>query len=280
MGLKDFFKKKAKDVMTSEIAKYTEAKMEGKKPVVVENTMAAINIVKFRVERVLFYVGVISSAVFLLFYVSMIYSSIVSDKLTHIIVYSLLGLILVASSVFDIILYPGKKIRMNFIERKKFNDAKTLKRNITMMVKTGVKLFSLGYALFELLTIDATRLRIITLVLSFTAFVIQTIIYFISTLIIRYSNYLYIGFKQDMEMSGVFNFIDKDNREIIKANELLRTDGERKIIEEISKQVEIDRENNLNDRKIKLGLVDNQEEHKPEENEVVEDSTADNNQEE
>ena len=90
MGLKDFFKKKAKDVMTSEIAKYTEAKMEGKKPVVVENTMAAINIVKFRVERVLFYVGVISSAVFLLFYVSMIYSSIVSDKLTHIIVYSLL----------------------------------------------------------------------------------------------------------------------------------------------------------------------------------------------
>ncbi len=270
MGLKDFFKKKAKDVMTSEIAKYTEAKMEGKKPVVVENTMAAINIVKFRVERVLFYVGVISSAVFLLFYVSMIYSSIVSDKLTHIIVYSLLGLILVASSVFDIILYPGKKIRMNFIERKKFNDAKTLKRNITMMVKTGVKLFSLGYALFELLTIEATRLRIITLVLSFTAFVIQTIIYFISTLIIRYSNYIYIGFKQDMEKSGVFNFIDKDNRDIIKANELLRTDGERKIIEEISRQVEIDRENNQNDRKIKLGLVDNQEEEKPEKPEVEE----------
>lgn len=272
MGLKDFFKKKAKDVMTSEIAKYTEAKMEGKKPVVVENTMAAINIVKFRVERVLFYVGVISSAVFLLFYVSMIYSSIVSDKLTHIIVYSLLGLILVASSVFDIILYPGKKIRMNFIERKKFNDAKTLKRNITMMVKTSVKLFSLGYALFELLTIEATRLRIITLVLSFTAFVIQTIIYFISTLIIRYSNYIYIGFKQDMEKSGVFNFIDKDNRDIIKANELLRTDGERKIIEEISKQVEIDRENNQNDRKIKLGLVDNQEEEKPQDSEV-EDNT-------
>ncbi len=272
MGLKDFFKKKAKDVMTSEIAKYTEAKMEGKKPVVVENTMAAINIVKFRVERVLFYVGVISSAVFLLFYVSMIYSSIVSDKLTHIIVYSLLGLILIASSVFDIILYPGKKIRMNFIERKKFNDAKTLKRNITMMVKTGVKLFSLGYALFELLTIEATRLRIITLVISFTAFVIQTIIYFISTLIIRYSNYIYIGFKQDMEKSGVFNFIDKDNRDIIKANELLRTDGERKIIEEISKQVEIDKENNQNDRKIKLGLVDNQEEEKPQDSEV-EDNT-------
>ena len=275
MGFKDFFKKKAKDVMTNEIAKFTEEKMEGKKPVVIENTMAAINIVRFRIERVLFYVGVISSIIFLGFYVYMIVLSITSDKLTHIIVYSLLGAILIASSVLDVILYPGKKIRMNFIERKKFNAAKSLKRDVTAIVKTSVKLFSLGYATYELLTIEVTSSRVIALVLSFTAFVIQTIIYFISILIIRYSHYLYIGFNRDMEQSGVFNIIDKDNRDIIKANEMLRTDFERKIIEEINRQVEIDKENNETDRKIKLGLVDGVEENKTQE--AIETESEENN---
>lgn len=260
MGLKDFFVKKAKAVAVEQINTFKEKELDGKDPIVIDSTMAAINIIRYRVERVIFYVSLATSVLFLAFYGYMIGLNAVENKITHTIVYAIMAFILISSSVLDFLLYPGKTIKMDFLAKSRFKFLKKIKRNVLIIVKSLVKAFSLGYALFEILTIEASTNRIVTLVLSFTAFIIQLIIYFITDLIMRYSNILMIGFNQDMENSGAFNLINKDNRTMIKANRILRTEKDKKIIEEINEQIRIDKANREKDKQIKKEIVDRFEE--------------------
>ena len=84
--------------------KTKEEVMEGKEPISKDNTIAAINLVKFKIERVIFYINLVTTFLFLLFYAYMIFSR--KDIIANVVIYSVMAVILIVSSVFDIILYP------------------------------------------------------------------------------------------------------------------------------------------------------------------------------
>jgi len=237
--------------------KFIEKKMDGKTPVVIDNTIASINIIRQKLEKTLFVISLITTGIFLGFYGYMIYSNIVSGGIVRIIVYAVLMAILIASTIFDIILYPGKKQKMNFLDKKKFNYVKKHKRNVLLITKTAVKAISIGYALYEILAIDSSPTKVVILALSAAAFLMQIVIYFVSDLIILYGNYLMMGLNLDLEESGAYILINKDARDIIKANQMVRTKDENLIIEDIKKQVKVDKQVRINDTNIKKEMAHN-----------------------
>ena len=237
------------------VNKFVEKKMDGKTPVVIDNTFASINIIRQKIEKTLFVISLITTAIFLGFYGFMIYSNIINNGIVRMIVYIVLTSVLIVSSIFDIILYPGKKNKMNFLDKKKFSEAKKVKRNTILIIKTSVKAISIGYALYEILAIDSSPSKVVILAFSAAAFLIQIIIYFISDLIILYANYLMIGLNLDLEESGAYLLINKDAKDIIKANQMVRTKDEKDIIEEIKKQAKIDKQVRINDVNLKKDMV-------------------------
>ena len=226
MSLKDFI-----------LNKFVEKKMDGKTPVVIDNTIASINLIRNKIEKTLFIISLITTAIFFGFYGYMIYANVVSGGLVRMIVYIVLMAVLIVSTVFDIILYPGKRQKMNFLDKKKFSEARRLKRKTILIIKTIVKAISIGYALYEILAIDSSPSKVAIITLSAAAFLIQIIIYFISDLIILYANYLMTGINLDLEESGAYVLINKDAKDIIKANQMIRTKSDEQLIEEIKKQV-------------------------------------------
>ena len=246
MSLKDFI-----------VNKFVEKKMDGKTPVVIDNTIASINLIRNKIEKTLFIISLITTIVFFGFYGYMIYSNVVNSGLVRMIVYIVLMAVLIVSTIFDIILYPGKKQKMNFLDKKKFSEARRLKRNTISIIKTIVKAISIGYALYEILAIDSSPSKVAIITLSTAAFLIQIIIYFISDLIILYANYLMTGINLDLEESGAYVLINKDAKDIIKANQMIRTKNDEQLIEEIKKQAEIDKQVRINDVNLKKNMVHN-----------------------
>ena len=242
------------------VNKFVEKKMDGKTPVVIDNTIASINLIRNKIEKTLFIISLITTIVFFGFYGYMIYSNVVNSGLVRMIVYIVLMAVLIVSTIFDIILYPGKKQKMNFLDKKKFSEARRLKRNTISIIKTIVKEISIAYALYEILAIDSSPSKVAIITLSAAAFLIQIIIYFISDLIILYANYLMTGINLDLEESGAYVLINKDAKDIIKANQMVRTKSDEQLIEEIKKQAEVDKQVRINDVNLKKNMVHNETE--------------------
>lgn len=240
--------------------KFLEKKMDGKTPVMIDNTLASINLVRSKIEKNLFVISLISTCIFLGFYGYMIYANIVGNGTIRLIVYSSLAIILIVSTIFDIMFYPGKLKNMNFIDKKKMKENKKLKRDVLLVIKTIIKALSLGYALYEILVLDSSKSKIILLILSTIAFIFQLIVYFVSDLIVRYANYIMMGINLDIENSGAYIMINKDSRDIIKANQLLRTKDDEEVIKEIKEQAAIDKKNKINDVALKKNIANRSEE--------------------
>lgn len=247
--------------------KTKEEVMEGKEPISKDNTIAAINLVKFKIERVIFYINLVTTFLFLLFYAYMIFSR--KDIIANVVIYSVMAVILIVSSVFDIILYPGNERMLNFLDKKHFRFLKNLKRNVIAIVKLVVKLASLGYATYELIAIDSSTTKLMTLIGSYSVLLFQIMIYFIADLAGKYANYVFVGFNKDLDDSGILYILDKTQKDRVRANEILRTDKEKEILAEIEKQKEIDakvkQENNMLNHQIALGNMHKEIENKTEE---------------
>ncbi len=216
-------------------------------------TLASIHIIKKRIERIVFIVNVVSTSLFLAFYGYMIYSRI-HDSLANTIIYSIMGTILIVSLMFDIVFYKKSKENMNFLEKKKVNEDKRLKKEIVNIIKVVVKISSLGYATYELIAIDSSTIKMLTLILSYALFAFQIIVYIIADLIYKYFKYLYIGVSKDLdEINPILHPLSyKDIRE---ANEQIMTDRDKAILEEINEQRIIDKDVSQNDIKLKQEMA-------------------------
>ena len=65
------------------------------------------------------------------------------------------------------------------------------------------------------------------------------------------------GINLDLEESGAYVLINKDAKDIIKANQMIRTKSDEQLIEEIKKQAEIDKQVRINDVNLKKNMVHN-----------------------
>ncbi len=230
-GIKD-----AKDELSNTIGPLGEIvdAFKEKGAVSVDHSYAALNIVKRKLENNIFILGLISSFIFFVFYIYMIIQKY--NVITNVIIYSLLFVLLIISTIFDIILYPGKQKKLNFLEIKHFKFLKNRKKYIFAFLKMAIKTFSLIYALIEIIMYGKTIHAVASLSISFGLYVIQLLIYFITYVAMSYLNYLLIGFEEDMNNSGIY-LISKNNRYKAHGIEALSTEKENEIREEIRKEV-------------------------------------------
>lgn len=216
-------------------------------------TLASVHIIIKKIEKIVFVVNIISTILFLTFYGYMIYSRI-NDSIPNTIIYSLMGTILIVSFIFDIIFYKNSRGNMNFLEKRKMSSNKRTKRMIVTIVKTIVKMASLAYATYELIAIDNSTMKILTLILSYILFVIQMIIYFIAVTICNYYNYLYLGFSKDIDELAVF-LHPFTKEEIRESNRQLMSEKDKEMLEEIEEQRIIDAKVSKINKDIKINMA-------------------------
>ena len=223
---------------------------DGKKMVSTDYSKAAINIIKRKIENITFGVSIISTIIFLIFYGFMIYSK--NDSIVNIVIYSVLTLLLIVSTILDIIIFRVSRKEMNFIERKTFSLYKKVKRDSLLIFRLVIKVFSIGYAIFIIAKYGQTTGRIITVVMSIVALAIQLIIHFIACFVTDCINYMVIGITTDVDNSGILFLVDKNKQEKKMSNEFLRTKSDKKILEDLEKQKEKDNHIQKDDDEIKI----------------------------
>lgn len=215
----------------------------------IKHSLAAVHIIQKRIARVVLVISLISTFVFISFYSYMIYTR-VNNSSPHIIIYSTMILILVISTIFDIIFYPGNNKIMDLIEKRRLIKHKTLKRHIINTVKVIVKAFSLAYATYELVNVDNTTGKLLSLIVSYSTFVVQILSYFIADFFYKYSEYLILAIKEDK------NGILKLSLEA-RAAEEMRTDSEKAILKEINDQIKEDSKTKKKDDEIRKKAIAN-----------------------
>ena len=211
---------------------------DGKKMVSTDYSKAAINIIKHKIENIIFFTSIFTTIVFMGFYAFMIYTK--HDSIVNIIIYSTLALLLIASTILDVIIFEASRKEMNFLKKRNFNFYKKIKRNSLLIFKTVVKLISIGYAFFIVIKYGETTGRIISIAAGILALIFQFVIYFIGCFVTDCINYMVVGLTEDIDNSGILFLVDKDKREKNLSNEFLRTKSDKIILEELERQKEKD----------------------------------------
>lgn len=205
-----------------------------------DNIMASIHIIQKRIDRLVYIVNLISTILFLEFYGYMIYSRM-DDSYVRVGIYSILSLILIISLVFDIILYPGNSKIKNFLDKRKYKLHKKIKTRTINIIKFIVKAFSIAYATYELVIIDNSTMKLLTLIFSYSILIIQIAIYFAADILAKYWNYLYLGIMADYDELIIPIAHPLAKGQIREANNLIMTQKEKEIIEEINNQKKEDK---------------------------------------
>lgn len=223
---------------------------DGKKMVSTDYSKAAINIIKHKIENITLFVSIFTTIVFLGFYAFMIYTK--HDSVVNIIIYATLTLLLILSTIFDVIIFNMGRKEMNFLKKRSFAVFKKLKRNSLMIFKLVIKLFSIGYAIFVILHYGETTGRVISVAAGILALIVQLSVHFIAGFITDCINYMVIGVTYDVDNSGILFLVDKNKHEKTASNEFLRTKSDQKIIEELERQKEKDNQVESDDNEIKI----------------------------
>ena len=223
---------------------------DGKKMVSTDYSKAAINIIKHKIENITLFVTIFTTIVFLGFYGFMIYSK--HDSVVNIIIYSILTLLLILSTIFDIIIFNMVRKEMNFLKKRSFQVFKKIKRNSLLIFRLVIKLFSIGYAIFIIIHYGETTGRVISVAAGILALIVQLAVHFLAGFITDCINYMVIGVTQDVDNSGILFLVDKNKHEKTASNEYLRTKSDKKIIEELEKQKEKDQAVQSDDDEIKI----------------------------
>ncbi len=224
-----------KEFVLNKIKETANKKMDGKIPLSVDNTLAAIQVIKRKILLISLIFGLISNVLFIAFYIYMIFDKF-DDSLAHTICYALLALLLVISSVFDIFFYQNNHRPMNYLERRKYEWQKTIKRRSVTIAKTLIKGFSVGYAIYELVTFEYTTKKLLAILASLTLLIVQSIASFMIDLLLRFVDYFLLAIHQDISDSGLAHIIDKDHKEKEIATNLTRTKRDLKILKEIEEE--------------------------------------------
>ena len=241
---------------------------DGKKMVSTDYSKAAINIIKRRIENITLFVNIFATIVFLGFYAFMIYSN--HESVVSIVIYSVLAFLLIVSTVLDIIIFMASRREMNFLEKRAFTLYKKVKRNSLLIFKIVIKLFSIGYAIFIIIsTKDASTGRIVSVAASIAALLIQLGIHYLACFITDCINYMVVGVTQDVDNSGILFLVDKNKQAKNVTNEMLRTKSDKKILEELEKQKEKDSIVKNDDDEIKIKYGKYQLECKNKANELI-----------
>ena len=204
-----------------------------------EHTKAAFNLIKLKTENRILIIGSIASFIFLGFYAYLIYLNVNPYSIRHIIIYSILSTILLISFIINIVLNPSRQNKMSTDEKNKAKRIKNIWKGINILIATLTKLVSLGFMLYEIITIDSSVKRLIPFGLSTLALMMQIAITYVSRLIISYYEILLVGLDEDINSSGIVQALT-DNQVIdpIRVSGNVNASSADKISHKIADQVD------------------------------------------
>ena len=219
------------------------AKKAGKEIVSYKHTYAAFNLIKIKTENRIFVFSLLVSLIFLGFYGYLIYLNVDVYSLRHIIIYSILSALLLVSLVFNIFFHPIRKMKMSSKEKKKRKNILEIEKNIVMLIQALTKIASLGFMLFEIITIDSSLKRLLPFGFSTLALILQVLITYISRLFIYYYEILLVGIDKDIKNSGIIDILSDNNviKDPINVSTEVNDNRVNKISDNISQQIDIDK---------------------------------------
>ena len=203
-----------------------------------ENTQAAFNVIKLKTENRILILSSLASIIFLGIYGYLIYLNVNPYSLRHIIIYSILGVILLGTLLINLILNPVRRNKMSSVEKDKAKKIKNTWKNIALIISTLTKLVSLGFMLYEIITIDSSIKRLIPFGASTLALLVQLAISYISRLIVSYYEILLVGIDKDIQSSAITKAIaEVTESDPIKVAGNIKSSHTAKISEELEEQV-------------------------------------------
>ncbi len=157
-------------------------------PFQIDKTMAALNKIVVDVKNLRTLGNIILPLIMITYYIISIFS--ITQDTTFIILKSVaLGLV-VTNFLFDIIVFS--KAKKNKAVKKIF------KRSITYL-KILLRIVTVGFTIYELVTTSATDLQIISIIITLITIAIQILIEAITLYIESYMQYVNMGFEMDRE---------------------------------------------------------------------------------
>lgn len=240
MGIKEKFSKTQSFVKQAVgAAKQTSKVLKNGELLSYKHTYAAINLIKLKTENRIFAVSTFVSLIFLGFYGYLIYLNVADYSLRHIIIYSVLGVLLLVSLGFNIALNPMRKRKKTAKDKKKDKKIKDVEKNVVLVISTLTKLASLGFMLYDIITVDSSLKHLVPFGCSTLALIFQLLFAYITRLFTSYYDILLVGIESDIKDSGIIDIIsethflndplnpanmDKNKKEKIKENLKVQVD--------------------------------------------------------
>ncbi|MCR4898531.1 MAG: hypothetical protein K5892_04815 [Acholeplasmatales bacterium] len=217
-----------------------------------DNTVASINIIKRKVARLLFVLGLLTSITFIIFYLAII---LIKKEIVPTIIYSSFIFITLASSIIDILFFSNNKKVINILQKRKSRKKKRIKTNTIFIIKTMIKLVSIGYGIY-LLVGNFNTVDVILVTVPSVLLLLQLLLVFLASVFIGYTEYMIIGVEEDLSESKVINFVgSKSLKANLIADQLLYSDSQEKILHEIGIQKLKDKENRHENYKLTHRMV-------------------------
>lgn len=210
-----------------------------------KHTMASIDIIKSQLSKILKWLSIIVSIIFVAYYAYLIYINL--DSVFYIVAYSVLLAASVSAFICEIALSRPNKYDSKLVKKIKTKHKKTASLVINI-VKYCAKLFTIGLALYEVIRYDHSRMEIISLIGSTLFLGIQIIFEFVIHLVNKYIDYIRLGVELDMSDSGIVQALNYKKTLSKTADRLegieIYSEDEKEIIANIKAEVKINEEIN------------------------------------
>ena len=171
-------------------------------PIETGNTVAAINIVRKELTKILHVVNIVVQVLVLPYYIYLIYKN--WNDVFYMVVYGLMLLVSVAAFIIELIL-DGRLKKKEDKAKKVAEKNKRINSYVFKAIKYVVRFLILAVAIIQIATKETTAIYVVTTALSGILIVGQIVLDIFVMLALRYFEFIRLGFETDLKESPILN---------------------------------------------------------------------------
>ena len=171
-------------------------------PIETGNTVAAINIVRKELTKILHVVNIVVQVLVLPYYIYLIYKN--WSDVFYMVVYGLMLLVSVAAFIIELIL-DGRLKKKEDKAKKVAEKNKRINSYVFKAIKYVVRFLILAVAIIQIATKETTAIYVVTTALSGILIVGQIVLDIFVMLALRYFEFIRLGFETDLRESPILN---------------------------------------------------------------------------
>ena len=176
-------------------------------PIETGNTVAAINIVRKELTKILHVVNIVVQVLVLPYYIYLIYKN--WSDVFYMVVYGLMLLVSVAAFIIELIL-DGRLKKKEDKAKKVAEKNKRINSYVFKAIKYVVRFLILAVAIIQIATKETTAIYVVTTALSGILIVGQIVLDIFVMLALRYFEFIRLGFETDLKESPILNLGKSD----------------------------------------------------------------------